>query len=76
MFLGVFAMSKDKDIKEFANKYRIGYPVGKENGIAEALGAKGIPETFFISKEGMIVKRYSDVITFLKLTTEINKLLK
>jgi len=57
--LGVFAQSKEKDIRKFAKKYQLTYPVGKENGIAEALGANGIPETFFITKDCRKVLRKS-----------------
>ena len=74
--MGVFAQSKEKDIRKFAQKYQLTYPVGKENGIAEALGANGIPETFFITKDGRIAKQHTDPINYKVLSEGIEKILK
>lgn len=76
LFLGVFAQSKEKDIKKFAKKYQLTYPVGMENGIAEALGANGIPETFFITRDGRIAKQHTDPISYKELSESIEKILK
>ncbi|MCF6188313.1 MAG: TlpA family protein disulfide reductase [Desulfobulbaceae bacterium] len=62
-FLGLFA-SKDKEIKAFADKFNLTYPVGKESGIATILWVKAIPETLFIDREGRIAKRYSGTINY------------
>ena len=75
LFLGVFTLSKEKQIRNFAEKYHITYPVGKESGIAEALGAKGIPETYFISKEGRTVKIITDPIDHSELISGIEEIL-
>ena len=69
-------MSKEKDIRKFAKKYKLTYPVGMESGIAEALGAKGIPETIFITKDGRIKKRNTDTIHYQELVTGIEEILK
>ncbi len=74
--MGVFAQSKEKDIKKFAKKYQLTYPVGMENGIAEALGANGIPETFFITRDGRIAKQHTDPISYKELSESIEKILK
>jgi cytochrome c biogenesis protein CcmG/thiol:disulfide interchange protein DsbE len=76
LFLGVFAQSKEKDIIKFAKKYQLTYPVGKENGIAEILGAKGIPETFFITRDGRIAKQHTDPINYKVLSESIEEILK
>jgi cytochrome c biogenesis protein CcmG/thiol:disulfide interchange protein DsbE len=76
LFLGVFTMSKKKDIKKFTEKYRITYPVGLENGIAEVLGAKGIPETFFIAKDGRIASKITSTVHFSELTAGIEEILQ
>jgi len=68
-------MSKEKDIKKFAKKYQLTYPVGMETGIAEALGAKGIPETLFIARDGRIVKRITHTVHYKELVTGIEKIL-
>jgi hypothetical protein len=69
-------MSKKKEIKEFAEKFHITYPVGQENGIAEALGAEGNPETIFIAGDGRIVKRHTDTINYSELESGIKEILK
>jgi hypothetical protein len=51
-------MSKVSDIRAFAAQYHLTYPVGLENGIANALGARGIPTVVFINKKGRIVKSH------------------
>ncbi len=76
LFLGVFTMSKEKEIRKFIDKYHITYPVGHEKGIAKALGAAGIPETIFINKEGTIIKRHTDTIHFDELKQSIEVMLK
>jgi hypothetical protein len=69
-------MSEEKDIREFAEKYQLAFPVGKNSGIAEALGAKTIPETIFINREGDILKRHLGTIYFDGLKAGIEELIK
>lgn len=75
-FLGVFIMSEEKDIRKFAEEYQLAYPVGKDNGIAETLGAKAIPETIFINKKGEILKRYTGTIHFDELKRGLEEIIK
>lgn len=76
LFLGVFAQNRDEDIRMFAGKYQLTYPVGKENGIAEALGADGIPVTFFITRDGKIARQHTDTINYKVLSEGIEEILK
>jgi hypothetical protein len=69
-------MSTKKEIKEFAEKFHVTFPVGQENGIAEALGAEGIPETIFIAEDGRIVKRITDTIHYSELESGIREILE
>ena len=73
-FLGVFVMSEEKDIREFAEKYQLSFPVGKDSGITLALGAKTIPETIFINKEGDILQRHTGTIHFDGLKASIEEI--
>lgn len=75
LFLGAFAMSQEKHIKQFAKRFHLTYPIGLENGIAASLGAKGIPETFFINKNGVITTRYSKKIKYREIKSAIEKIL-
>lgn len=76
LFIGVFVGSTDGEIKKFAETYRITFPVGKENGIAEALGVKGIPTTVFIARDGRIVKKYVGTIDSADLVSDIEAMLR
>lgn len=69
-------MSKDDDIEKFVETYRMTFPVGKENGIAEVLSVRGIPVTVFIAKDGRIIKRHVGVITYEELALNIEAILK
>ena len=69
-------MSKKKEIREFAKEFHITYPTGQERGIAEALGAKSIPETFFISRDGRIINKITDTIHYSQLSVNIDEILK
>ena len=69
-------MSKKKDVKKFKKKYLITYPVGLENGIAEALGANGIPETFFIARDGRIAQKITSTLHYSDLAAGIEEILQ
>jgi len=74
VFLGVFA-SKEKDIRKYVKNFNLTYPVGMEDGIADALGVKGVPRTVFIDKEMRIVARLSGPLSYEKIENGINKIL-
>ncbi len=75
-FIGVFVRASDDEIRKFADTYKITFPVGKENGIANLLGVQSIPTTVFIGKDGRIVKTYMGVITYADLDVNIKAILK
>lgn len=68
-------MSEEKDIREFSEKYQLSFPVGKDSGIAEALGARAIPETIFIDQNGRILRRHTGTIFFDELKVGIDELI-
>jgi hypothetical protein len=75
LFLGIFVSSEVKDIREFAETFHQSFPVGKNSGTAESLGAKGIPETLFIGRDGKIAVRHKNTINYEELVAGIEKLL-
>ena len=56
--------------------FKITFPVGRENGIAEALGIRGIPATVFITKDGRIARRHIGVINYAELAADIEAILR
>jgi hypothetical protein len=75
-FIGVFAQSSDDQIRKFAETYRITFPVGRDNGLARLLGARGIPVTVFLDRHGRIVKRHIGSITFTELSSTIGEIVR
>lgn len=74
-FLYVLAVSKDEEIRDFVETYKITYPVAKDNGIVELLGVRAIPQTFFFSKGGKFEKRIMGAATLKELTSNIEKIM-
>jgi thiol-disulfide isomerase/thioredoxin len=74
-FLYVLAVSKDEEINDFVETYKITYPVAKDNGIVDALGVRAIPQTFFFSKGGKFEKRITGCATHKELTKNIEKMI-
>ena len=75
-FIGVFVLSSDNDIRKFVETYRITFPVGRENGIAEKLGVRGIPVTVFLDKNGRVAKRIIGVINYVELSSNVKAILR
>lgn len=63
-------------MRKFAETFKITFPVGRENGIAEKLGVKGIPATVFLDKNGRIAKRHIGMINYEQLVSNIEAILK
>ncbi len=65
VFIGVNIWDDRKDAVNFINKYRPVYPNGfdPDNEIQVNYGIAGVPETYFISKEGVIVNRFQGQLT-------------
>ena len=76
LFLGVFTMSGNADIRKFAETYRFTFPVGKDNGMSRTLGVMGIPTTVFISKDRRIVKRVVGDISYSEISDNLKALLR
>ena len=56
MFIGVDQLDTEKEALKYMAKYGITYPSGPDMGdkISQAYGITGVPETFFIDKDGKI----------------------
>lgn len=60
LFLGVNMQDTRSDARGFLREFEIDYPTLREGGreTAEAYGATGLPETFFLTVEGRIAGRH------------------
>jgi len=75
MFLCVFGGSKDDDITDFLATYNIAFSAVRDNGIAERLGVRVIPQTLFYAKGGRFVKRIIGPASYRELVTNIDKII-
>ena len=75
LILNVFANSKDKDIKQFAETFHLTFPVGGDNGMSKIFKITSIPVTIFIGTDGEIKNRINGTITYKTLHKGIRELL-
>ena len=74
-FLMVLGMTSDDDFRDFIATYKITHLIAKDNGLAEALGVRPIPQTFFFSKGGKLQKRIFGEASYRELSKYIDKLI-
>ena len=77
VFLGVDYLDTDKEALAYMNKYGITYPSGPDMGsdISNSYGITGVPETFFIDKDGNIAHVQIGPIEQNQLYSLLNKLI-
>jgi cytochrome c biogenesis protein CcmG, thiol:disulfide interchange protein DsbE len=59
VILGVAYSDKEPDTRKFRDEFNLGFPVLMDSDDSRAsvdFGIKGVPETFFVSKDGKIAK--------------------
>ena len=76
VFLGVDYLDTDKEALAYMAKYGITYPSGPDMGsrISNSYGITGVPETFFIDKDGNIAHVQIGPIEQQQLYSLLNKL--
>ncbi len=59
-FVGVDIWDREDDALQYINQYSVTYPNGVDDSgvIAIDYGVRGIPETFFISPNGVVLKKF------------------
>ena len=65
LFLGLNMQDVTSDATEFLREFAITYPSVRDQGssVADAYGATGIPETYFVSGEGRVVDHVIGVVS-------------
>lgn len=76
VFFGVFGSSSDDEIRDFAETYKLTFPVGKDGGIVEAFGVRAIPQTFIFAKDGTCLKRIVGTASYKEIARYIEKSLE
>lgn len=78
VFLGVNIQDSEKNARAFLKEFGVTYPNGQDTTgeIAASYGITGIPETFFITKEGKVSRRWIGAIGESQLAAFIEQLLR
>ena len=76
-FIGVAIWDREKEVRSFLSRYGIKYMNGlDERGhIAIDYGVRGIPEKYFIDRQGYLVRKFIGPISMEKLTEVLDELL-
>ncbi len=77
MLIGVNYQDREEDARQFIRRFRKSYPNGPDVGskISIDYGVYGVPETFFIDREGKIAFKQIGEISMETLTQQIERLL-
>jgi len=78
MFIGVDYMDTEREARAYIAEFDITYPNGPDLGtkIAQAYRIRGVPETFFVDKRGVVAELYIGPISEGKLVGIIERLLQ
>ncbi len=77
-FVGVDIWDKEADARAFLRTFGVSYPNGPDKN-GETLidyGVTGIPETFFVNREGLLVRRWIGPLDERQITAFIEELLR
>lgn len=77
-FVGVAIWDVDSETRKFRDAFELEYPivVDSRGAIAVDWGVLGLPEKFFVDREGRIVKKYVGPMTRDRLGLELRKILE
>lgn len=77
-FIGVDIQDKEAEALAFIKEFNLTYPNGPDNGgkITIDYGVGGIPVTFFVNRDGVIIDRFVGAIFERYLVTRIEELLR
>jgi cytochrome c biogenesis protein CcmG/thiol:disulfide interchange protein DsbE len=78
VFLGVNIQDREQDARKYIQEFDITYPNGPDptGEISIDYGVSGIPVTFFISRDGQIVRRWVGAINERVLISAIEEILR
>jgi cytochrome c biogenesis protein CcmG/thiol:disulfide interchange protein DsbE len=78
MVVGVDIQDKEANAREFMRRFDFTFPNGPDPGsrISIGFGVYGVPETFFIDREGRIVLKHVGAVTPTLMEEQVRALLK
>ena len=77
MFLGIDYVDTESEALAYLEKWNVTYPNGPDlrTAISQAYRIKGVPETYIIGQDGVIVGSIIGPIDYTKLSATLDKLL-
>lgn len=77
VFVGVNVRDNDENATAVLETFDVTYPNGPDRGdeIYEAYQVTGVPEVFFIDRDGIVVRKFIGPVTEVQLTTLVEDLL-
>lgn len=77
IFLGVNVEDSSSDARRFIEEFQVTYPNGPDSDgqIYADYRATGVPETFFISSDGLVVRRFAGPLQEEQLTAFVGEIL-
>ncbi len=78
VFIGVDIQDDDKDARAFLKQYGLTYATGPDHNLAisQSYGVSGLPTTFFVDRQGQIVRRWLGEVQDAQLTGFIDETLR
>lgn len=78
VFLGVDIQDKEEDARAFIKEFGITYPNGRDasGAVAISYGLWGIPETFFIDRQGRITYKHVGALGWSTVTAKLDDALR
>jgi cytochrome c biogenesis protein CcmG/thiol:disulfide interchange protein DsbE len=77
VFVGVNVLDNDGDAREYLEEFDVTYPNGPDKSdIYFEYGVTGVPETFFINRDGVIVLKFAGPLTVESLSAFVEELLQ
>ncbi len=77
VFLGVNIQDTEEDARAFLKEFGITYPNGQDTtSISTSYGLTGIPETFFLTRDGKIARHWIGAVGRRQLDAFIEELLR
>jgi cytochrome c biogenesis protein CcmG/thiol:disulfide interchange protein DsbE len=78
MFVGVDIQDKEANAREFLRRFKFTFPNGPDPGskISIDYGVYGVPETFFIDRQGRIAYKHVGALTPAMIEAQLQSLLK
>jgi cytochrome c biogenesis protein CcmG, thiol:disulfide interchange protein DsbE len=77
-FIGVDVQDTDASAKEFVRRFGVSYPNGPDpsGSISVEYGMSGVPESYFVDRDGKIVRKWQGPLDDQRLRAFLDELLK